>query len=275
MNNFADNLKYLISFSDLIIAYEEVAANRMQKTRQKVLYTRDYTDGLNKIYQQLKYSYKKQTEKYKKVTESNKNGKTAFVFISANSGLYGDLVNRVFGLFVADWQREKGDAVILGLWGQELFKQTFPQSPFLYFDMPDNVLDTKKIGGIIDGLKSYNRILVYHGLFRNIIKQDVVYSNITGDQLSPEILLTGQQKIIYEPSLSTLLDFFEKEIYSSLFTQAIFESQLAKFSSRMTALEVASQNLEKAKKIANLNARLEKHRIMNKKQLATAGRFFY
>lgn len=275
MNNFVDNLNYLVSFSNLIMAYEEIAANRMQKTREKVLYSRDFTSGINTIYQQLKYSYKKQTEKYKKERESNKNGKTVCVFISANSGLYGDLVHRVFELFAADWQHEKADAVIIGLWGQDLFKQVYPNSQYTFFDMSDYLTDAKKIESIVESLKPYNRILVYHGLFRNIIKQDVVFSNISGDQLSPEILLAGPAKIIYEPSLNTLLEFFEKEIHGSLFTQAVFESQLAKFSSRMTALEIASQNLEKAKKAAYLDVGIDKHRQRNKKQLTAIGRFFY
>jgi ATP synthase F1 gamma subunit len=269
MANSNEEIDYLNSFSYLIAAYEEIAANRMQQIREKVLYGRDYIGGLNNIFQQLKYSYHKQAEQIKKKVVSQKNDKTACVFISANSGLYGDLVARILHLFLEDLKREAGDAVIIGSWGKNLFELNSNNSPYVYFDLPDSGLDLEQINHIVGFLKNYRRVIVYHGLFRNIIKQDVVWSNISGDQLGPEVLLSQTARIIYEPSLEVLMNFFEKEIFSSLFTQSIYESQLAKFSARMTALDTASQNIDRAKKMAILNASREKHRAMNKKQLAS------
>jgi len=264
-----DQIEYLKSFSYLISAYEEIAANRMQKIRERVVYSRDYAGGLNNIFQQLKYSYKTKAEKYKKAALANRNGKTACVFISANSGLYGDLIHRIFHLFLEDWQREHGDAVVIGLWGKGLFENNTNHEPFTYFDFPDSSVDRDQLNKICDFLKPYQRVLVYHGLFRNIIRQDVAWSNISGDQLGPQVLLAEATRIIYEPSLEILLDFFEKEIFMTLFSQTVYESKLAKFSARMTALDTATQNIEKAAKIATNNALAEKHRLINKKQQAT------
>ena len=48
------------------------------------------------------------------------------------------------------------------------------------------------------------------------------------------------------------MEFFEAEIFASLFEQTIFESQLAKFASRMTSLELRVENIRDILKKINL-----------------------
>lgn len=269
MSKQTNEIDYLTSLFGLIEAYEEIAANRMQKIRGDVLYVRDYMKGLNSIYQQVEYSYKNEMEMAKKAVKDEKNGRTICVFVSANSGMYGDLVHRVFSLFLDEREKQNGDLAIIGAWGKNLFKQLYPKIEFTYFDFPDSSVEPTQVSKIAGFLRPYSRVLVYHGLFRNIIKQEVVVSNISGDQLSPEVLLVEQGRLIFEPSLKTLLDFFEKEIFAGLLNQTFYESHLAKFSARMTSLDIATQNIDKAKKEVTFQMLREKHRIINKKQLGT------
>ena len=62
---------------------------------------------------------------------------------------------------------------------------------------------------------------------------------------------------------------FLKPKYLSLFEQTIFESQLAKFASRMTSLELRVENIRDILKKINLEKEKIRHRVMNKKQLET------
>lgn len=275
ISNSQDQLRYLTTFYDLISAYEEIAANRMKRTREKVLFNRDYMYGLNNIYVQLRYSYKRMMENYKKRIIDKKNGKMIRVLVSSNSGLYGDLMIRVFNLFKNDYLLEPSDILVIGKTGKLFVDANFLNTGYSYFDMSDSNFDQTIVSKIAAQIHPYSRILVYHGLFRNIVRQETVATNISGDQLNPEALTSEPVKTYFEPSLPALIDFFDKEIYKGLFSQTVYESQLAKFSSRMTALDQASQNLEKESKRLTTLYNLEKHQQMNKKQQSAIGRFFY
>lgn len=274
MNKAAETIEYLTSLSGMVAAYEEIAANRMQKIRRNVLYNRDFMSELNNIFQQVRFSYRKQAEKYKIALSAGKTGQKARVFISANAGLYGDIVFRIFAVFLKDLREAGGEAVILGQVGKRLFEEAKIPCRVAYFEFPDTAIDALQVKKIIEFLRNYQTVIIYHGLFQNIIKQEVATSNITGDEFVPEPAETAKPiKIIFEPSLMALLDFFEKEIFVSLLVQMIHEAQLAKYSSRMASLDNATQNIEKAKKLAVYEESRERHRMINKKQMMlVAGR---
>lgn len=277
MKKVAETIEYFHSLSGIVAAYEEIAAVRMQKIRQNVLYNRDFMAELNNIFQQVRFSYQKQIEKYRIVLSQDKNKRGALVFISTNAGLYGDIVFRIFGVFKKDLlASQNSEAIILGQVGKKLFEEAKIPQPATYFEFPDNTIDALQIKKIVEFLRNFGTVTIYHGLFRNIINQEVAASNITGDEIIPGALLArlaGKPlpvkpiKIIFEPSLIELLDFFEKEIFVSLFVQMIYEAQLAKYSSRMTSLDNASQNIEKAGKAAAQEANRERHRLINRKQM--------
>ena len=65
------------------------------------------------------------------------------------------------------------------------------------------------------------------------------------------------------------MKFFEAKIFASLFDQTVFESQLAKFASRMTSLEQRVENIQDILKDMALEKEKIRHRIINKKQLET------
>jgi len=61
---------------------------------------------------------------------------------------------------------------------------------------------------------------------------------------------------------------FEGEIMASVFEQVLYESQLAKFASRMLSLDRALENVDK--RIGEVDQRLRrlKHKITNSRQLS-------
>jgi hypothetical protein len=60
--------------------------------------------------------------------------------------------------------------------------------------------------------------------------------------------------------------FFETEIFSSLLTQTVYESQLAKLSSRIVSLDQANQNIAQAKRVAVWEAMKARHQLLGRKQ---------
>ena len=268
-------IQYLNTLKNIMETYEEIAASSMQKIRGSVLQRRDFVFEINSIFQHVKQSYKKQVErlmKLKKVKDPsrlnfiNRNGKTLYILVSANTGLYGEVIIRTYDTFVETYKKQKADVAIIGLLGLQRFKQDFPKDHYTYFDFPDIKIGEENLKKTILFLIEYQEVIVFYEQFINVVTQEPIATNISGDALpweqsGPEI------KYFFEPNLEKVLGFFEKEIFAAIFEQTLFESQLAKFASRMVSLDSAAQNTRRKLKQTLFLLDKIKHRTMNKKQI--------
>jgi len=254
-------IEYLLSFKTIMETYEEIAATRMQRIRSSVLQSRDFLFEINTIFQQVKSSYRiKGQGRF-----LNNNGKTLFIFVSANTGLYGDIIRRTFELFVQHLKKERADVAIIGRLGLKLFQEEFGKKPFSYFDLSDNKIDIEDLKKIVLYLIQYEKVLVFYEQFQNIISYQPIITSIAGDT-SPWEPKVSETKYFFEPSLEKVMAFFEKEIFASIFDQTIYESQLAKFSSRMVSLDRATENTQSQLKQAMFAKERIRHQAINKEQ---------
>lgn len=267
---------FLTVLQTILETYEEIAATRMARIRSSVLDSRDFLLKINAIFQQVKSSYKNQIillMKKKKIKDPEKltfikrNGKMLHVFISANTGLYGDIIRKTYDVFIDAVKKAPGDVVIIGKLGLEIFKSDKIKVPFTYFDCPDNKIDNAIIGKIVEHIIQYEKVLIFYEQFNSVINQSPIITNISGDPLPWEKTETTPIKYFFEPSLEKIMEFFEKEIFGSIFQQTLFESQLAKFAARMVSLDFASENTKHRLKQVILEESRIKHRENNKRQL--------
>jgi len=274
-NEVIEKFNSVTKFKNVIETYEEIAASRMQNARSSVLQRRDFIMELNEMFQQIKTSYKEEIERlmkkrkikdHKKLTFIERNGKTLFVLLSSNTGLYGDIIRQSFDLFVELIKKESCDTIIIGKVGLDHFKNANLKIPYAYFDFPDSKMDNEKLKDIVRHIIEYERTFIVYGQFQNIITQKPIVTSISGDPL-PQEMKGPKVKYLFEPSLEKIMAFFEAEIFSSIFEQTIFESQLAKFASRMTSLEIRVEKIKELLKQIDIEKQKIKHRIMNKKQL--------
>lgn len=267
-------IEYLLTLKSVMETYEEIAAVRMQRLRSSVLETRNFLLEINNIFQEVKSSYKKELKRlmekrkikeYEKFNFVKRNGKTLSVLLSSNTWLYGDIIRRTFNLFADQIRKEQTDVVITGRTGLQLFQEGFPNMPFTYFDLADTKLEEENLKKIVSSLIQYEKVLVFYGQFQSVIFQQPIVSSISGDRL-PWEKETFEIKYFFEPSLENILEFFEKEIFSSIFEQTVYESQLARFASRMVALDQASDNTKNRLKQMMFDKEKIRHNLANKKQ---------
>ena len=268
-------IDFLNTLQTILETYEEIAATRMARIRTSVLGSRDFLLEINAIFQQVKSSYQAAIErllKKKKIKDASKltfvkrNGKTLYIFVSANTGLYGDIIKKTYDVFIDNLKKTPGDVVIMGKLGVEIFKADKVSIPYTYFDFPDNKIDNSILKKITEHIIQYEKVLVFYEQFNTVISQSPIVTNISGDPLPWE---KGglQAKYFFEPSLQKIMEFFEKEIFGSIFQQTIFESELAKFAARMVSLDYASTNTKDRLKQVVLAKNRIKHQEDNKKQL--------
>ena len=260
----------------VIDGYQEIAAIRMRKVRSSVLENRDFLEGLNDIHGQVKTIYHSQfgVLSTKKKTLRPTNGKTVSVLLSANTGLYGDIIRKTFDLFYTNVKESDTDVAIVGRYGRKFYEGSDLGKPFDYFDFSDSGRDVQNAKNLLEHILLYESVIVYHGYFQDILSQVPQKTSVTGKQLENPHNSSGKSggnrvQYIFEPSIDSVIAFFEGEILTSIFEQSIFESSLSKFASRMISMDYASVNLKNSLKRTNFKLRKSKHRRSNVNQLGT------
>jgi ATP synthase F1 gamma subunit len=264
----------LLSLKGLVEVYEEIAAGRMQRIRGAVLQSRQFLEGLLEVFKRVKAAYQKHS--LVGISTRPRNGKTVAVFVSANSGLYGDIVDRSFekfSLFVKDANPE---VVILGKLGVKMMSDRLPGRLYNYYDFSDDGVDVESFEMIMRYLVQFERILVFYGQFKTILNQEPVVTSVSGDAVQAQegVVVDSRgreivRQYIFEPSVEEIARVFEGQILASIFEQTLHESQLSKFASRMLALDKSVENIEqRLYRIKREGVRLS-HKVQNRKQLGT------
>ncbi len=267
---------FLTTLREILEAYEEIAASRMARIRSNVLKSRDFLLEINAIFQEVKTSYRdeitlflkrKKIKNIKELTFLQRNGKTLFVLISANTGFYGEIIRKTYNLFLEYLKQEKNaDVLILGRLGFEFFEQEFRNLPHTFYEFPDDRIDKVALKKITEKIVEYQKVLVFYEQFVSVVTQSPIVTNITGDPLAfkkegPKV------KYFFEPTLEKIMAFFEKEIVASIFEQTILESELAKFAARMVSLDASTENTKHKLTQILFQKERAKHRQANKEQL--------
>jgi ATP synthase F1 gamma subunit len=270
-------LTELMVLKSLTQSYAEIASSRMMKTRDSVLRNRNFLEAINDIFKEVRNSYKEEVVKLarkrnlksgEKITFLSHNGKTVAVLLSSNSGLYGEIVQKTFDLFLRAVQEEDVEATIVGRLGLSLFQEAAPNRPYTFFDFPDSGVNKEDLAALMKHVVQYEEIRVYYGKFQTVISQVPTMYNISAEvSLYNEEEETKKTPYLFEPSLEAILMFFEEEIFGSIFEQSLRESELAKHASRMLAMDQAGERITKRYKRAKIIALKISHQTENKKQL--------
>ncbi len=268
------------SLSSLATAYEQISVMKMQEIRGSVVQTRTFLSGLSSVYYKVRSSYRKKIEqileqekKRNKVTADakfKKNGKNALVLLSANNKLYGDIIPKTTSLFLEKIEQSDGDIIIVGKVGKDIFENQNGEIAYTYFDVPDTAFKLEDLRPLLSFLLPYEKVTIFHGQFDNVMNQFPKEAVITGQPVLEEGKDTQEGfKSLFEPSIETILAFFETQIFSSLIKQTVHEGQLARFASRIRAMEQALDNISQRRGELKQIERRERNLLANKKQLAS------
>jgi ATP synthase F1 gamma subunit len=271
-----EEITNVYALRDVVDSYEKISANKMQKIRDSVLLNRDFLEELNLVFQQVKLSYKSQLETLMKKEKIKKgklsliktNGKTLFVLLSANTGLYGSILGKTYDLFRNYVLNQQGDILIIGKLGLERYSNDDIKKPYDFRDIDDTTVNENQLKEIVTTIIQYEKVVVFHGKFHTTVSQVPTATSVSGDPLPGDEKVPAL-KFFFEPSLEEIMLFFEKEIFSSYFEQTMQESQLAKHASRMISLDSSLENIKKNLQKLFIQETRERHIEFNKKQLET------
>lgn len=265
----------------LVETYKLIASSTMQKIRNSVLQNRAFHAGLNKIFQEVTRAHQKELLRIMRLRRGKnktnlpvaaaQDSKRLFIFLSANTGLYGDIISKTFSFFTQEFNKAPADIVVVGRIGKSLMEEFLPEKKFTYFDFPDDRIDVGALAAITNFTAHYEKVFAFYGRFRSFLTQEPVTSSITGEEEISGGGAKEEARYLFEPSLEIVVAFFEKEIFASLLEQAFNESRLAKLASRMMLLERSTQNIETNERRATMLRQHIRHEFSNKKQLNAIG----
>lgn len=276
LKDISKEINQVSSLKVLTEVYGQIAAIRMRKIRSIVLKNREFLAKIESIFKDALDHYAKKLSRLviqgkikegSKVTFLAHNGKTVAVLISANTGFFGDVVKETYNKFLDDIRKGDVEVTIIGRLGRSLFLEEEPGRPYTYFELPDYGTDLTKLSEAIKHLVQYEEIRVYYGKFFSVVTQKPTTFTIqAGKPVTKESNKIGVA-YIFEPSVEKILMFFETQIFASLFDQAIRESQLAKFASRILSMYRANDNIKKELNDLNLEGLKYSHTLANRKQI--------
>lgn len=274
-----NELRNVESLNQLITSLEELSAMRYRKTKNNVLNTRSYLDEINFLYKQVKNNYKKikesAGEKFVETKFREPTKGTVYVLLTANGGLFGDVIARNFSNFKNYVSRIPADEVIVvGSVGQKLieFSELKDTLKYTYFPLSDSSVDRDNLDSILRFCLDFKTIVIFYTKFVEILNQKPMADSVTGDILFEEAMSSFdinqpqfESDFLFEPDIEKVLGLFESQMINTLFEQKILESGLSKFTSRMVSLDAASQKTNESLKKLKLDYIKLKHIESNKK----------
>jgi len=275
--DYKNELNELTVLRTITQVYSQVASFWMKRTADSVIKSRDYLAEMNQVFITVFSSYTEQLHRIArrkslfskgKITFLAHNGKKVAVFMAANSGFYGDILKKTFDLFLNEVRINNYEVTIVGRQGVSLFLSEEPTRPYTFFELSDERIDQNQLVDLVHHLVQYDEIRIYHGKFINFLTQEPVVFLIPSDPYPN--LKDGDKKrhFLFEPTIESILIFFEKQIFTSIFEQTIRESQLAKFGSRLQVMDRSGENIKNGiQRLREKQLRFV-HQEANKKQLA-------
>jgi ATP synthase F1 gamma subunit len=269
-----DEININQQFKMLTQAYQEHAIVQINLARYSVLASREFMEELAEIFYNVKNSYELYlksltgSEKAAHIDRIKKNGREVLVLLSSNGKFYGDLVSKVCRMFANQARSSNADILIVGKEGKKFYESTGIKRPYAYIELSDTTISLEMLKPLIEAIIGYQKATIFYGKFNNIIVQEAVQSSLSGDMpADAQKKAQNKEDFMFEPTLERVMEFFESQILSMLLNQTVSEGKLARFASRIKAMESAQNNLLKQLGLLNRRSRRLRSMETNKKQL--------
>jgi len=270
LKEIKERLKAIANIEAVTKTYQEIANLRMNKIRQEVLDNRELTEELSRVYTLAKKAYVSQF-KNKKATKTRESlikrrKQRVVVFLSCNERFHGTLILDIWKELFNFLTENKADLAVVGRIGKYLAERGRFGHKMFYFDLNDDEPEKERVKGIIELIKNYREIIIFHGRFQTILLQKVAQSDISGGTIQEKEL--GEiRNYLFEPSPEAVLDFFETELISAFFNQTILEHQLSRYATRMIAMYQATGSAKERRRELEIEQKKITRQLLNKKQI--------
>lgn len=225
---------------DLTDVFESLASTQVAKIKNKVKMSERFFHLLWKRYSSIRID---PTQRITNQNNIDPNEKKAFVIISAEGGLSGDIDQRLIERMLKDYDEKTTDIIVLGSHGaNQLSQHGIPYVRFFKVPESDRYID---VSPVIEAVMPYSKTIVYYEVYvslgiQEIKSIDLISSVRAMSEEADEDAITVENTI-FEPSLDEIADQMEITMMTLALSQTILESSLAQAASRFNAMAVAKK----------------------------------
>lgn len=231
----------IATVEDLTGVFESIASTQVAKVKHKVELSKEFFQLLWSRYSAIRIDPKKRiTSRH----AEEGNDRQAFVIISAEAGLSGDIDQRLIETMLQSYDPKTTDIVVLGTHGAtQLMQRGVKFSRYFQVPESDEYID---VGPVVESVLPYSSIIVYYEEYVSLGVQEIKTINLIttlkdmSEGVEDEDAITVEDTI-FEPSLNEIADDMEMTMMTLALNQAILESSLAQAASRFNAMAVAKK----------------------------------
>lgn len=249
-NEIARDEMAMSTLVELTSVFEGIASMRIAQIKNQVLQATQFFQELWTIYSQLR------VDNLFRFGRSQNEGdvidKELYILITAEGGFSGDIDQKLIGLMLQTYDKEKNEIVVIGHHGAIQLAQrgiSFKK----YFKLPSKDANIN-VMPIVAEVQQYKATTVFYQEYVSLMVQDVKrisLSNAVKEQ-SKELEATSDEVIseanyIFEPSAFDVVDHLERSMMQITISQLIFDSKLAQYASRFRAMSASHQRADEAR----------------------------
>ena len=257
--------------SSLVETYQEVAAGKMQKIRHETMMSRAFFEGLAQLSEAVGADMVQGT--------MGRTPKTAVVWVAANAGLFGDIIEKTLVAFLHYIRQKPVDVFVLGAAGAQLLSTLAPDVRCTAIPFADDEVTVESMTRLTNYLSGYETTVIFFGKFQSVAIQNadkrVISAALHEDGLNvidQKERLHREFTYIYEPTPRIVSRCVADEIFGAVVEQTIRESQLAKYASRLMHLDEAMDHVDdRLKTLSTEKRKIKKIREDRKQRIMLAG----
>jgi ATP synthase F1 gamma subunit len=231
----------ITTVEDLTGVFESIASTQVAKIKDKTQLAEDFFQLLWKHYSALRIDPKSRITN----RQNEKNGKKIFIIVSAETGLSGDIDQRLIESMLQDYSANDTDIIVLGTHGAtQLRDRAIPYIRFFKIPESDTYID---VSPIINAIADYSKITVYYEKYVSLGVQEIKKIDLQSSiqSMSQEVddteEIMTERDTIFEPSLDEIAELMEKGMMNLALSQVILDSGLAQAASRFNAMAGAKK----------------------------------
>jgi ATP synthase F1 gamma subunit len=161
--------------------------------------------------------------------------------LTSNSRFYGSINSAVMENFIRhmDVSPERS-FILVGNVGGRIISGTRYEKRCVYWTFNSDDPTENELQKLLEELKKYREVLVFHPQFVNVFYQDVGILSLTeSDEIGDRSEKTLEY--IFEPELPRIVRFFETRVRHLLLSRAMLESELARTAARLVTMNRADE----------------------------------
>lgn len=246
----------------------EVAAIKYKSTHDRIAHNTFFFQEIARVYHDVELVAARRNIAKKQKNQLNQTNQTVSVLLTSNYQFYGNLDKQLSLYFMNNTTKYPTDLVVVGSTGKNYLEGVEFNQKYLSFNFHADIPTRQEISQLLDKIKPYGRILIYHSKFATILDQEATITELGSAEAQTEAQVKDIDFIL-EPELDKMLEFFETQILASRLDSIFLQAQLSRTAARMVGMDQAQLNAEKEIDTEKLDIAREKKRLQNLRILET------